>query len=63
MSRFARAATYYVSEVAAFAVGALALFGLACLAVAGLGLAVTVLLCGAVREEFAYLVDRLRGRV
>lgn len=62
MRRALDAALYVGGEVVGFVAGALALFGLACLAVAGLVLATVALLCAAIREEFCYLLDRLRGR-
>lgn len=62
MRRLADAALFTLGEVTGFAAGSLALLGLACLAVAGLALAVVALLCSAVREELAYLWDRLTGR-
>lgn len=62
MRRLLDVAVYALGEVAGFTAGVLALFGLACLAVAGLVLATFALLGAAVREEFVYLCDRLRGR-
>lgn len=57
-----RLAFYVLTEVAAYAVGVLALLALAGVAAVCLFAACAVLTAGALRDETAYLWERIRSR-
>lgn len=57
-----RLAVYILTEVAAYVVGVCALLALAVVAAAFLVVAAAVLTIGALRDETAYLWERIRSR-